>query len=117
MRFNIFFALLVLCLLVSGHASAQPDSGKQEKLSPRHERLQEYREKEYSITGPLQITRIPFGGRVEFRRHKTVTYKSIDIIDVHGQGASVDKYDRVYILQKEGEVILIRIVREYSDAM
>ena len=126
MKKNVFFsghrtsrciALLLALWLVAVFLSplqAQEEEG-QSKEKPEQQvmqMIQQFEKRGFSRIGPLQVTRLPADGVVGFYRHDTVRYDQIQVVNERGDEADLDKYDRVYLLQNDEQVILIRLNKE-----
>jgi hypothetical protein len=84
----------------------------QEEGNALHEIINNYKDEGYSIIGPLQVTKVPSRGVVCFYKHKPVKYHKVNVVNDEGQKANLDKYDRVYLIQKNRNIILIKLSAE-----
>ena len=117
-RAGRFIALLLALGLVAGFLSPlqaqEEEKGQSKEKSEQHvmQMIQQYEKRGFSRIGPLQVTRLPADGVVGFYRHDTVRYDQIQVVNERGDEADLDKYDRVYLLQNDEQVILIRLNKE-----
>lgn len=74
--------------------------------------VEQFEKQGFSRLGPLHVTRGPGDGVVDFYRHSPVRYDEIRILDQKGERVVLDTNVRVYLLQKDSRVILIRLNRE-----
>lgn len=113
MRNNILL-LLLSCLVIFSPQFVVAQ--EQEQTPPQNanlqQRLQFYKKKGFSVRGPLQVTKEPGAGKVGFYRHENAEYDNIRIIDEKGRESSVEKLDKVYLLQRNKDIILMNIKSE-----
>jgi hypothetical protein len=82
--------------------------------SPLTTTLTKYRERGYEILGPIQYLGKD-DGRIQLYRHAPVSYKNLDIFNELGNAWLVRKYNFVYILTKDGHVVIIRLNRKENN--
>jgi hypothetical protein len=116
MRQILFNAFIVLCLLVPANLAAGNLDPDKDIISPLTVTLTKYRERGYDVRGPLQYLGKE-DGRILLYRHDPVSYKRLDIFNELGNAWMVRKHNFVYILSKDGHVVIIRLNRkENTDA-
>ncbi|MCF8111453.1 MAG: hypothetical protein K9J85_08185 [Desulfobacteraceae bacterium] len=76
--------------------------------------LKEYKDEGYKWMGPVQYLGKTIG-KIKLYRNNPVSYRVLDTIDETGEQCSVKKYDFVYVLSKQGHVVLICLDREGRD--
>lgn len=111
---RIIFLLLLLCCMPLPAALASGQELVENENSPLQEMLDEYRDEGYKILGPVQYL-----GRdtdnIKLFRHGPVSYRIMDMMDENGNRCYLERRDFVYVLSKDGHVVLIRLDRGDRD--
>ncbi len=109
-----FITFFILCLLFPANLIAGNTNPDKEEVSPLTITLTKYRERGYEILGPIQYLGKD-DGRIKLYRHDPVPYKKLDIFSERGKAWLVRKHNFVYILSKDGHVVIIRLNRKESN--
>ena len=111
---GIFLALGLVAFLLSPLQAQEKENIQTEDKSKAQlmQMVEQYEKQGFSRLGPLHVTGLPGDGVVDFYKHGPVRYEEIRIVNERAEEADLDKYDRVYLLQKDGQVILIRLNQE-----
>jgi hypothetical protein len=64
--------------------------------------------------GPIQYLG-KTSGKIKLYNHGPIAYKDLDVMDQAGEEDLVNKYDFVYVLSKDGHLILIRLDKGNHD--
>lgn len=88
-------------------AGDKPDIEKQEQTQVQIV-LNKYNAEGYSVLGPVQYLGRSFR-TIKLYRHDPVKYSGLEIIAEDGARTEVQKYDRVYVLSKGKQVVLVRL--------
>ena len=129
MRRFICTALFLACLLLpSGLFAAdalqvpvQPEKDSPDRLQEPQEpsqvqlTLEKYQKDGYTIrVGPVQYLGKQ-GKSIALYNQAPVSFGALYTVDEAGNACTLEKYDFVYVLQKDASVVLIRLEREERD--
>jgi len=104
-------AICLSCLFLPVNLAAEPIVRDPEEATQLRMTLNEYRNEGYEWYGPLQYLGRS-QGKVEFYRHRPISYRTLDMKDEKGDRAYIKEYEFVYALSKHGHVVLIRVDRD-----
>jgi hypothetical protein len=94
-----------------GMTVAHSSSSNEDEVTPLELTINEYREKGYTILGPVQyLGKTP--STIILYRHKPVSYERLHIINESGYLSTVKKKDFVHVLKKDNSVVIIRKERK-----
>lgn len=105
--------LILLCLMRPwGLTAAETDD---EVITPLLETLQAYVNNGYNVQGPVQYLG-KTGKVINVYRQRPIAYDRIEIINQFREPWFVFEEDIVYILSKNGHIVLIRVHRDEGGA-
>ena len=114
MRYFFLSGLLLIGLLMPANLLSQEAGREIDEISPMELTLKEYRDRGYKILGPFQYLGRS-DGRIKLFRHGLVPYGIMDMIDEAGENIRLDQYEFVYVLSKDGHIVLLRVAKEVRD--
>jgi len=108
-------ALVLACLMAAPNLFAEPEGPNGSREMPETEILiNEFRAEGYRVLGPVQYLGKTLR-KIKLYNHGTLAYKKLDVMDQRGEHYYVNKYDFVYVLSKDGHLVLIHVEREGGD--
>lgn len=110
----LFLAIALVAVFLSPLQAQEEEKGQSKDKSEQSvmQMIKQYEKRGFSKLGPLQVTRLPADGIIDFYRHGAVSYDQIRVVNERAAETDLDKYDRVYLLQNDGQVLLIRMNKE-----
>ncbi|MCF8027095.1 MAG: hypothetical protein K9K81_01905 [Desulfobacteraceae bacterium] len=114
MKRLLFTALFLIYLLAPVILPAEQSPQDSEEMTETEVLLTRYKEAGYNFFGPIQYLG-KTSRKIKLYDHSPIAYKDLDVMDQKGEEDLVNKYDFVYVLSKDGQIILIRLDKGNQD--